>query len=152
MVQLSDQPREREKSFMPENDAIRTVSQEWVYKAENDLKNAVHTLKLGRNCPTDTVCFHAEQCVEKYLKAFLVLAEIEFPRTHDIEVLISLMPKRLGEFLTIEQQRRFTEYATVTRYPGPYEPIPLSEAKAAVKLARGVRRKILKLLEESPLF
>jgi len=38
------------------------------------------------------------------------------------------------------------------RYPGPYEAIPLSEAKEAVKLARRVRQKILKLLEKEPLF
>ena len=35
--------------------------------------NAVHTLKLGADGPTDTVCFHAQQCIEKYLKALLVL-------------------------------------------------------------------------------
>ncbi len=78
--------------------------------------------------------------------------EIEFPRTHDIEVLISLLPKRLGPFLKIEEQRRLTEYATVMRYPGPYEPILLSEAKEAVKLARSVRRKALKLMKKPPLF
>lgn len=52
-------------------ETLRVVRQ-WVEKAENDLKNATHTLKLGRDCPTDTVCFHAQQCVEKYLKALLV--------------------------------------------------------------------------------
>ena len=47
-------------------------------QGENDLKNAAHTLKLAE-CPTDTVCFHAQQCVEKYLKASLVVLEIAFP-------------------------------------------------------------------------
>jgi len=32
-----------------------------------------HTLKLGEDCSTDTGGFHAQQCVEKYLKAYLVL-------------------------------------------------------------------------------
>jgi len=121
--------RTRGKSCMPGNDKILIVVQEWAAKAENDLKNAAHTLKLGRDCPTDTVCFHAQQCVEKYLKAFLVIA-----------------------FLTVEEQRRLTEYATVMRYPGPYEPIRLCEAKEAVRIARLVRRKILKLMEKKPLF
>jgi len=31
----------------------------WVIKAENDLKNAAHTLKSGKGCPTDTVGLHA---------------------------------------------------------------------------------------------
>lgn len=56
------------------------VIREWVEKAENDFANAVNTLKMGKKCPTDTVCFHAQQCVEKYLKAILVWNGIEFPK------------------------------------------------------------------------
>ncbi len=37
---------------MTDNDKILTVVHEWTAKAENDLKNAVHTLKMGRDCPT----------------------------------------------------------------------------------------------------
>jgi HEPN domain-containing protein len=90
--------------------------------------------------------------VEKYLKAFLVALEKPFPRTHDIESLISLMPKDIRVGLTVEEQRRLTECATVLRYPGPYEAISLSEAKQAVKLAQRIQRKIRKLLETKPLF
>jgi len=136
---------------MPNPNAI-VVAREWIAKAENDLKNAAHTLRLGADCPTDTVCFHAQQCVEKYLKAFLVALEIAFPKTHDIETLAGLMPKRASVPLTVEQLRRLTDYATVMRYPGPYKPVTLSEAKDAVKLARRVRREILRSLEETPLF
>jgi HEPN domain-containing protein len=134
------------------DDKVLTVAREWTTKGDNDLKNAVHTLKLGKECPTDTVCFHAQQCVEKYLKAFLVALEKPFPKTHDIESLVSLMPKDIRLGLTTEEQRRLTEYATVLRYPGPYEAIPLTEAKLAVKLAQQVQRKIRKLLETKPLF
>ncbi len=62
---------------MPEPDKVTLVIREWVIKAENDLKTAVHTLEMEDDCPTDTVCFHAQRCVEKYLKAFLVLKEID---------------------------------------------------------------------------
>jgi len=134
------------------DDKIVVVAREWTSKGDNDLKNSLHTLKLRKDCPTDTVCFHAQQCVEKYLKAFLVALEKPFPRTHDIESLISLMPKDVRISLTVEEQRRLTEYATVLRYPGPYEAISLSEAKQAVKLAQRIQRKIRKLLEKRPLF
>ena len=137
---------------MPKPDNIFTVAHEWTTKADNDLKNALHTLKLGKECPTDTVCFHAQQCVEKYLKALLVALEIQFPRTHDIESLVLLVPKSIRINLTVEQQRRLTEYASMTRYPGSYEIIPLSEARQAVKLAQRIQRKIRKLLEKKPLF
>jgi HEPN domain-containing protein len=54
---------------MLETDEIILIVRQWVQKAENDLTNATFTLKLGAACPTDTVCFHAQQCVEKYLSA-----------------------------------------------------------------------------------
>jgi HEPN domain-containing protein len=137
---------------MPGPDKSAAIAREWMSKAENNLKTAAHTLKLGADCPTDTVCFHAQQCVEKYLKAALVGLEIPFPRSHDIEVLLELLPKQARPSLTVEQQRRLTQYATVMRYPGPYDPVTLSEAKEAVKLARRVHREIRKLLEDMPLF
>lgn len=34
--------------------------------------------KIKPNPPTDTICFHAQQCAEKYLKAYLVYQDIEF--------------------------------------------------------------------------
>jgi len=47
-------------------------ARDWVRKAENDLLNAHNTLlTLGQNCPYDTVCFHGQQAVEKYIKALL---------------------------------------------------------------------------------
>jgi hypothetical protein len=65
-----------------------------------------------------------------------VILEIAFPRAHDIEVLIGLLPKHAQISLTVEQQRKLTEYATVMRYPGACAPATLTEAKEAVKLAR----------------
>ena len=46
---------------MSRNDRAAAVAREWVEKAENDLRNATHTLKMTRDCPTDTACFHAQQ-------------------------------------------------------------------------------------------
>lgn len=63
-------------------ETLRVIHQ-WVQKADNDLKNATHTLKLGETCPTDTVCFHAQQCAEKYLKALLVFEGKDISKTHN---------------------------------------------------------------------
>ena len=121
---------------MPEIEKVITVAGEWVKKAENDLKNATFTLEMDDECPTDTVCFHAQQVVEKYLKALLVFKGIPFPKTHNIEDIIALLPPGSRPKLTEKEQDKLTEYATVTRYPGDYEPIPLDEAKKAVRIAR----------------
>ncbi len=122
------------------------VIRQWVLKAEHDLTNAAHTLKLGAAGPTDTVCFHAQQCVEKYLKALLAWHSLDFPKTHNIKMLLALLPRQLQPELTVVEQERLTDFATVTRYPGDYEPITLAEARRAVALARRVRRQIRRWL------
>lgn len=125
---------------------VLRVVKEWVGKAENDLRTAAHTLKLQSSCPTDTVCFHAQQCVEKYVKALLVLRSIPFPKTHDLGVLTRTLPDSWQPDLTPEQVRRLTDYATVTRYPGDYEPVTFAEARAAITIARKVRKHVRALL------
>jgi HEPN domain-containing protein len=115
-------------------DALDVVRQ-WVAKADDDLLTAAHTIKLGEECPTDTVCYHAQQCVEKYLKAALVLTGIDFPKTHDLQKLTALVPPNVRPTLSAEEQARLTEYATEARYPG-WDEIALAEARRAVALAR----------------
>jgi HEPN domain-containing protein len=114
---------------MLELDPVLQIVRQWVQKAENDIKNAAFTLKLGRACPTDTVCFcpqgifrHPQQCVEKYLKALLVVQEIDFARTHNISALLALLPERLRPDLSPEEQALLTDYAVSTRYPGDMSP------------------------------
>ncbi len=136
--------------FAADPETLRLV-REWVQKAENDLTNAAHVLKLGKRCPTDTVCYHAQQCVEKYLKALLVYHERDFPWTHQLGSRLLRLPAGVRPDLTPDEQQRLTDYATVTRYPGDYEAIPLTEARNAVKIARRVRRQLRKRLPKEAL-
>jgi HEPN domain-containing protein len=136
---------------MPENEDAMVVVLEWMAKADNDLKSATYLLRI-KDCPTDTVCFHAQQCVEKYLKALLISQGTAFRKIHDLGELVALLPSRHRSLLDEKEQDRLTEYATVTRYPGDYEPILLTEARQAVKVARRVRREVRGILEEKPLF
>ncbi|PWR71396.1 HEPN domain-containing protein [Methanospirillum lacunae] len=48
----------------------------WCLKAENDLKNACHEVE-HEDPALDTVCFHAQQAAEKYLKVFLLFHDCE---------------------------------------------------------------------------
>jgi HEPN domain-containing protein len=131
---------------LPPDEHVLRVAREWADKADNDLKNAEHTLTMGAACPTDTVCFHAQQCLEKYLKALLTLLGSEVPRIHEIAELVERIPAAHRPTLTEDEQDRLTEYATTTRYPGDYEPIPLREARQAVEIARRVRKQIRGIL------
>ena len=130
---------------MPDRDAVIAVTGEWVVKAEGDLRAAVYLLEPRKDQPTEAVCFHAQQCAEKYVKALLVFRSTDFPKTHDLEKLTALLPVALRPRLTLEEQRRFIGYATAARYPGSGE-VPLAEAKRAVALARRLRREIRRML------
>ena len=123
------------------------IVQEWIQKAEHDLKNAEHTLTLGEDCPFDTVCFHAQQCVEKYLKALLTLHRLAFPKTHDLTELLALVPKTITLGIRMDVLAELSPYAVESRYPGEWEPLTRQEANRAVEVARqlsGIIKKHLK--------
>jgi HEPN domain-containing protein len=95
----------------------RRLIQAWVSKAENDLLNVQNNLRAER-IPWDTVCFHCQQAAEKYLKAILVVHNLEIPRTHDLEALLNVIE---GRFPALRHQRSdlqwLTTYAVAVRYP-----------------------------------
>ncbi|MCD4813278.1 HEPN domain-containing protein [bacterium] len=130
---------------MPDKKDVEKVVRQWKKKAEHDLKVAEHTLEIQRDCPTEIVCFHSQQCVEKYLKAYLISINKPFPKTHDIEQLLLLFPKQMSFNISSEEKARLTEYATIARYPGDIEPIDVAEAEKAVRLAKRIRRLVKKL-------
>jgi HEPN domain-containing protein len=56
---------------------------DWVVKAEEDFILA--RVSARKKPPLAYgICFHAQQCAEKYLKAILVAKQQTFPKTHDL--------------------------------------------------------------------
>ena len=131
---------------MSERSKVIELIRQWLEKAEEDLLTAEHTLTLDERCPFATVCFHAQQCIEKYIKALLVSLTIDFPKIHDIGELIQLLPQEYNIPLDASQQEQLSDYAVVSRYPGTWEPLTQSDAEEAVALARRVRETIQSLL------
>ncbi len=136
---------------MPGPNPFIAVIREWIEKAENDLTNATPTLTLGNECPTNTVCFHAQQCVEKYIKALLLFRAVTFPRTHDIHVLRALLPPKLRPKMEPKLQSRLTAYAVTLRYLRVEPPISLIEARKAVAIAKQARKEIRRSLPRAAL-
>lgn len=60
---------------------MKPLTQEWVNKAEGDFASASRELQALKGPNFDAACFHAQQCVEKYLKARLCEAGIPFSKT-----------------------------------------------------------------------
>ena len=136
---------------MPVPNPVIMVIREWLAKADQDLLSAAHLLTLGADCPTDTVGFHAQQCVEKHIKALLVFRATPFPKAHDLAVLRALLPPRLRPKLDRTVQKRLTRCATVKRYPGAGPDISMAEARQAVAVARRVRREVRRHLPRAAL-
>ncbi len=128
-----------------QHDLIEIV-QQWIQKAENDIRTAKHTLTLKEHCPFEIVCFHAQQCSEKYLKALLVSRQIEFPKTHDLRVLIQLVPSDIKLNLELRRVFSLNRYAIETRYPDSFETITREEAEEAVSIAQEVRKAVRSFL------
>lgn len=111
----------------------------WVEKAEEDRRVFMQLLKMGEDCPVNAVCFHAQQCAEKYLKAHLVFLGIEFPKTHDIGRLSGLLPPGIRIPLSGVEQELLTDYSWMGRYPGTWEPVNRVQAEEAAGLAGELR-------------
>jgi len=110
----------------------------WIAYAEEDY-SAAKTLYSLKKPLLSAVCFHAQQCAEKYLKALLILKDVDFPKTHDLPTLNTLCNQN-GILTGFDPQQLadLTKYAIQARYPGNQ---PTSEeAKETLEIAKIVRR------------
>lgn len=126
---------------------IRDFTQSWFRKAESDLQ-AAEILAGADLKDFFAAAFHAQQAVEKYLKALLVRYQIEFRKTHHIEELLQLASeanKTLPEELSFATW--LTQYGVEFRYPGERE-VDSGTAKRAVQDAKKVKKAILPRLSD----
>jgi HEPN domain-containing protein len=95
------------------------MTTEWLAKAEGDFAMMMRESRARKNPSYDGICFHAQQCAEKYLKARLCEAGIEFAKIHDLVALlnqaISVEP-RWERFR--EDMAYLSDFAVAFRYPG----------------------------------
>lgn len=120
---------------------MKPSTQEWVDKAEADFASARRELRARRQPNYDAACFHAQQCIEKYLKARLVEAGVRFTKTHDLEQLLDLnLPHEpLWEPFRAKLVELST-FAVAFRYPG--ESATRELAKTAVADCAAIRKTI----------
>jgi HEPN domain-containing protein len=111
---------------------------EWIEKAEHDYGAAL-VLHRKRVKPLhDIVCFHTQQCAEKYLKAFLTSADTPFAKTHDLSALLKEVLKKDGGFALIQDVLKILDvYSVEVRYPG--DDPDRKEAERAVKAMKEIR-------------
>ena len=117
----------------------------WLQKAENDWLNVQNNLASAR-IPWDTVCFHAQQAVEKILKAILVRRALVPPRIHDVSVLMrQAFPGGASMEKWQDTCRELTQCAVLIRYTG--EDLPPGRARQLVNEAGQLRQVLLERLK-----
>ena len=117
------------------------LTAEWVEKAEGDRATSLRELRVGHAPNYDAVCFHAQQCAEKYLKVRFQEANITIERTHNLSRLLDLLLPVEPLWETLRPSlRALTVYAINFRYPG--DDADEEEAREAVRLCRKVRLRV----------
>lgn len=97
---------------------MKPETSEWIEKAEGDLKVARREMEAV-DPVWNVICFLAQQCGEKYLKAFLEESNVAFPKTHDLVVLLNISGEPLQDLKAHKEHlARLSVFGIAARYPG----------------------------------
>ena len=88
---------------------------EWMRYAKSDL--ALARARIIPGVMLEALCFHAQQAVEKAVKAVLKHYNVPFPKIHSIERLIDLLPTEIRRSSELMVSSILTEFAAWSRYP-----------------------------------
>ena len=123
----------------------------WIDKAEEDARAARALNSMDQSAFRVTITFHCQQSAEKYLKACLVDARRDFPKTHDFEELIALCGGISPSFVDLsEPGQRLQPFAVIVRYPYAVpEPDEVDRALEDMETMRRACRSFLELAEAS---
>ena len=108
----------------------------WLRYARGDL--ALAQVSLPEDSFYELLCFHAQQAVEKAVKAVLIINNISYPKTHNIRTLLDLLPKEIVLPADVDAAAILTDYAVSGRYPDEVDEVNEEEYQEAVRLAEAV--------------
>ena len=126
----------------------------WIKKAEEDLVVSEKLFSLDEKIYNNIICFHCQQAVEKYIKAFLSYHKTEIPKTHDITKLLNLCIEIDEDFKILKEKsiEDLTIYATELRYPDFFVgEVSLEETQKTLNKAQYVKEFVIKKIENNDL-
>jgi HEPN domain-containing protein/predicted nucleotidyltransferase len=130
--------RDRPSRVRESGEPLRSI-EDWLARAEEDLRIIEHTLAAGESAAWSGVCFHGQQLAEKHLKVLFIKRYVRPPRTHDLAELIRDL-QRLGYDLPdfTAECKLLEPYAVDVRYP---ENVPIPNeitGRAALAATRAI--------------
>ena len=134
VVDFLQEPLRKEKGSM------NPLTCEWIRKAEGDYA-MMHQSHGPSNPIYDGICFHAQQCIEKYLKAWLQEASIHFTKTHDLKELLNLIVPTIPDWDAWRSDlSTLSRHAVDFRYPG--KSATAKDAAHAIDVCNTVRQAV----------
>lgn len=126
---------------------MKPITAEWVAKAEGDFAMMERECRATENTNYDGICFHSQQCAEKYLKARLCEAGISFSKIHDLVALLEQALDAEPEWETLREDLAYlSDFAVTFRYPGESADRESAlDAQRRCRLFRNAARKALGL-------
>ena len=121
------------------SDSSAATTQSWLAKANDDLTIAELVLRSDVGVEW-AVCFHAQQAAEKAVKAVLVHAGIDFPKSHRLDRLAGLLPASSEPRFDMAALTELAPWAVAGRYPEDISNPTPTQASHVVELARAVVR------------
>jgi HEPN domain-containing protein len=125
---------------MKEPDFI-VEAQRWLKYAQEDL-NAAELILQHPSIAHRHVCWLAQQGAEKAIRGALIYLQIDFRRTHDLDVLLNLLPAGWDVRQRFTDLAELTEWALESRYPGEWQEANEFDAQLAFKQAREILESI----------
>lgn len=112
----------------------------WIKKANSDFTGAQALWRTNESIHFENICFLLQQAVEKYLKSILVFERMDFPKTHDINQLTSLLPSSVKnpDFFT-NANKQLLNSAVAARYPDYSDDLTAKQVEKSFDLTRKVR-------------
>ena len=118
----------------------------WIEKADHDLGTALITYKYIPKYK-DTIAFHCQQAVEKYLKAYIIKLGLSLKRTHDLVHLLEMInQKDKVNQSYFEKVFELQDYAVEIRYPENRIELTNEDLNSAICIAKDIRKWILEKL------
>lgn len=115
---------------------------QWIIKGDHDLGTAQVTYLYIPEY-LDTVTFHCQQAVEKYLKSYLIFLVTSFKFTHDLIYLLDLISEKDTDFdVYYDLLSELQGYAVEVRYPNDTIYLSKEKVEKAIQIAREIRELI----------
>ena len=126
---------------MNDPDPVAQEAKRWLQFAAEDLEIAQRLLAQRPSAPR-YVCWLSQQAAEKALKAALLLEAIDYPYTHDLNVLLNLLPDSWPVRVDQSSLVDLSGWAVEARYPGEWPEPTEADAIRAESEARAVRNAV----------